>query len=82
MHTEIHYNIEKQKEEDERALKDMANWFGDKWENIIKLLSEDKSITTLKTFRFLLSFSGVEGYPVMAFVRKYRPDLIGTEDVT
>lgn len=70
MHTDILYSGSVE-EKDAKALRDLADWFGDKWPQLDSDFRNDfeHEGLTFKQLRFYMSFGGVQGYPVEAYAR-------------
>jgi len=70
MKTCISYMQGTREERDEQALKDIRGYLSDKqWDALMDCVKRGAKVPELN---FYLSFMGIEGYPVHAFLRKYR----------
>lgn len=76
MHTFIKYegtNFEKE----QKALKDIEEWFGDRWETVVPVMVHEVARgVTPKQFELLCSFAGIEGYPVQVLYKYITASLV------
>ena len=64
MHTTISYEGLDKEAKQAKALKDMQEWFGSRWEKVLATLQKEAPSMNMREFRMALSFAGVQGYPV------------------
>jgi hypothetical protein len=68
-HYEIDYGTMQEPEKHNKALQDIKDYLGeDRFEHLTELLRLDKALATnYCRFSWLASFSGIQGYPTMAW---------------
>lgn len=57
-------------EADKQAIKDTREFLGDRFETLVETAENPEM--TVDQLRCWIAFAGVEGYPLEAFLRKYR----------
>lgn len=66
-----HYNIDytelEGKAKRAKALADMRDWLGPRFDTITTILRDEPNAANLEWLRMALSFAGVQGYPVEAY---------------
>lgn len=74
----MHYSISYDGDE-AKALTDAKDWLGeDRWKIICEYSKEHNDIT-LDKLRLILSFAGLQGFPVLAIHKHFWPDVPHTE---
>jgi len=81
-HYNITYDTNNIAESDKKALDDIRNYLGKKKANdIFKAVEKDTTLQSAQQIRNLFAFiAGIQGYPVEAMLRTYRPDLLEKEE--
>ena len=71
MHYEIDYGGLTQEEKEEKAISDMVEYVGQEhFDKIVKAFQEAGPMTQMQV-DFYLSFAGIQGYPAIAFAKRY-----------
>ena len=72
MHNTVDYSkIEHEGKKRSAAINDIKEYFGEeRWAALMEVVEDPN--TTCQTLDFLLNFAGVQGFPVHAFMKRYR----------
>lgn len=73
MSYEISYANVPEKQKDAKAIKDIKDYIAPEQWDILMQLVGDKTMP-LTQIDIALHFCGVQGFPIFAFMRKYRPE--------
>lgn len=71
-HYDIKYDTSDRDAADAKAIQDVEEWLGDRFEEVMKKMSEADGATP-REVRLAMSFAGIQGYPVGAVIRTYMP---------
>lgn len=68
MHTSIHYDLSNPVQAHAKAIQDVKDWLGEKYEKVsLELGATVKAGCTLEVFEMMVSFAGIQGYPAKAW---------------
>lgn len=71
MHNDIHYNLDNQEAAEAAAMEDIKVWLVGRFDHISSLLkAEIASGCTLEQFELMVSFAGIQGYPVKIWFKQ------------